>query len=242
MSGAWFCPVLLTCGVSGFPDTKLLLSVECPQFLFSCTQNDAQRQIEGQQDGKEKALGSFMWRKRLHRDGEFHSPFEGTPGSACVPGFCKRIELVSKSDFTSVVGGPVVTSLKTNPPCDEMGELGGRVSRGEPEGGPLSLVPDKTVCTMAKHRMFFSSKTCLSAGQLFITSTDMRLGTSSCWKKSAIRSLILFGLWPHEFASICLFLSTELAILHGSTQESWKIKSMVNLWHDNKQDLYITVL
>lgn len=66
--------------------------------------------------------------------------------------------------------------------------------------------PDKTVCSTAKHRMFFSSKTCLSAGQLFITSTDMRLGTSCCWQKSAIRSLILFGLWPHEFASICFYL------------------------------------
>ena len=96
--------------------------------------------------------------------------------------------------------------------------------------------PQKTVCSTAKHRMF-SSKTCLSAGQLFITSTDKRLGTSCRWKKSAIRSLVLYGLWPHEFASICLFLSTELAILHGSTQESWKIKPMVNLWHDNKQDL-----
>lgn len=141
MSGAWFCPILFTCGVSGFPNTKLLLSVECPPFLFSCTQN-AQRQKEGQQDGKEKALGPFMWRRRLHRDGDFHSPFEGTPGSACVPGFCKRASwFPSQTVFTSVWGGRVVMSLKTSPPCDETGELGGRVSRGEPEGGPRSLIP-----------------------------------------------------------------------------------------------------
>lgn len=43
MSRARFCPILFTCGVSGFLDTKLLLSVGCPQFLFSCTQK-AQRQ------------------------------------------------------------------------------------------------------------------------------------------------------------------------------------------------------
>lgn len=217
MSGAWFCPILFTCGVSGFPDTKLLLSVECPPFLFSCTQN-AQRQREGQQDGKEKALGPFMWRKRLHRDGDFHSPFEGTPGSACVLAFVnervgfqvRQSSLASEGDQWWCLWRRILRVMRR-------GNWVVGWARESRKGDHGVSYPHKTVCSTAKHRMFFSSKTCLSAGQLFITSTDMQLGTSCCWKKSAIRSPVLFGLWLHEFASICLFLSTELAILHGSS-------------------------
>lgn len=182
----------LTCGVVGYLDMMLLLSAQCPSsvFLFSWMQN-AQRQREDKQDGRENPLEDLRWKKRVAHHGDFHDCFQGAPGWACIRGAWKRssqcgfraawASLAMRGTLGAVADVPIEESVRLMRLWDWVARPAGQSSA---RAGWLSPSTYTRPFPVSKHRMFFSSRTCLSLKHLFITSTDMWLGTSCCQRES----------------------------------------------------------
>lgn len=162
--------------VSNHLNSMLLLFAQCPQ-------QDDVILIFLDTDYSEAQSGYLRWEREsiraIHLEKTFWSrwrlllSFQKSTWVMCIPGLCKwpgqvGFKVRRACLFTSCVAlDRWLTSVKNPPVMQLRNRVAGQAGKSKARAA-MPKYPQKTVPSILKHRMFFSSGTYLSLGHLFI--------------------------------------------------------------------------